>query len=499
MNAPHPQAETIFPFDHSYVGLPERFYARLSPTAVTNPRLIRLNDSLARDLGLDPKALKTPAGVEMLAGNRIVEGSTPIAMAYAGHQFGTFVPQLGDGRAILLGEIVAPDGTRYDIQLKGSGRTPFSRGGDGRAWIGPVLREYIVSEAMHALGLPTTRALSAVKTGERIMREAPLPGAILARVAKSHIRVGTFEYFAARRDEEALKALADYAIARHYPQAVDAANPYRALLDAVVDAQARLVARWMHVGFIHGVMNTDNTSISGETIDYGPCAFMDIYHPAKVFSSIDHMGRYAYANQPRIAYWNLSRLVHAMLPILGEDEDKAVAAAQGAIDAFPDLYETAWLEGMRAKLGLASPREEDRQLAYDLFAAMADAETDFTLAFRALSSLGREAGADDDALRGLLGEKNALDEWLSRWRARLAHETLSDEERKALMRSANPAFIPRNHRVEEAIAAAMSDDFAPFERLLAVLSAPYSDQPENAEYASPPKPEEVVERTFCGT
>ncbi|MXN66296.1 YdiU family protein [Stappia sp. GBMRC 2046] len=499
MNAPHPQAETIFPFDHSYAGLPERFYARLSPTAVTEPQLIRLNDSLARELGLDPAVLKSPAGVEMLAGNRVAEGSTPIAMAYAGHQFGTFVPQLGDGRAILLGEIVAADGARYDIQLKGSGRTPFSRGGDGRAWIGPVLREYIVSEAMHALGLPTTRALSAVKTGDRIMRETLLPGAILTRVAKSHIRVGTFEYFAARRDEEALRALADYAIARHYPHAKDAANPYRAFLDAVVEAQARLVARWMHVGFIHGVMNTDNTSISGETIDYGPCAFMDTYHPGKVFSSIDQMGRYAYANQPRIAYWNLSRLAQAMLPILGKNEEEAVATAQEAIDAFPDIYETAWLEGMRAKLGLSTAREEDRQLAYDLFEAMANAETDFTLTFRALSSLGAGDGTADDALRDLPGQKSALDEWIARWRARLGHESAGEDERKALMRSVNPAFIPRNHRVEEAIAAAMSDDYGPFERLLAVLSDPYSDQPENAEYASPPKPEEVVHRTFCGT
>jgi len=347
-----PEAVELFTFDNSYARLPDRFFERHRPSPVAAPRLVRLNEKLAWHLGLDPAKLSTPEGVEFLAGNQVPEGGEPLAMAYAGHQFGHFVPQLGDGRAVLLGEVIDRDGVRRDIQLKGAGRTPFSRQGDGRAVLGPVLREYIVSEAMAALGIPTTRALAAVTTGETVWRDAPLPGAILTRVASSHIRVGTFQFFAARRDVDAIRHLADYVIARHYPEAVDAANRYRALLDLVISRQAELVAKWLLVGFIHGVMNTDNTSIAGETIDYGPCAFMDTYHPATVYSSIDTGGRYSYGNQPRIAQWNLGRLAETILPLLAEDEDTAVKEAQDAIDAFTTRFETAYAAGLSRKLGL---------------------------------------------------------------------------------------------------------------------------------------------------
>src|SRR3981081_178939 len=367
-----------FPFQNTYAALPDNFFARVAPTPVDSPRLIKLNRPLARPLGLDPDRLASPEGTEILAGKRIPEGADPIAMAYAGHQFGHFVPQLGDGRAILLGEVIDADGVRRDIQLKGSGPTPFSRRGDGRAALGPVLREYIVSEAMAALGIPTTRSLAAVVTGENVVRETLLPGAVLTRVASSHIRVGTFQYFAARSDVAGGRRLAYHVIARHYPDITNAERPYHALLDAVIARQAELVARWLLVGFIHGVMNTDNTSISGETIDYGPCAFMDHYDPAKVFSSIDEMGRYAYANQPKIALWNLTRLAECLLPLFSDDQDKAIAEAQTTLGGFAEAFNAAYQAGLRRKLGLATARDGDPALAHDLLDAMDKHKADFT-------------------------------------------------------------------------------------------------------------------------
>src|SRR4051794_1437531 len=374
-----------FPFEHTYAALPATFFARVVPTPVASPRLIKLNRPLAIHLGLDPDRLSSPEGTEILAGKRLPDGADPIAMAYAGHQFGHFVPQLGDGRAILLGEVIDQDGVRRDIQLKGSGPTPFSRRGDGRAALGPVLREYVVSEAMAALGIPTTRSLAAAMTGESVLRETALPGAVLTRVAASHIRVGTFQYFAARGDTDGVRRLADHVIARHYPEAAAATRPYHALLDGVIGRQADLVARWLLVGFIHGVMNTDNTSISGETIDYGPCAFMDHYEPAKVFSSIDEQGRYAYANQPRIALWNLTRLAECLLPLLAEQQDKAIEEAQSALINFAEAFNTAYQAGLRRKLGLFTARDGDPVLAQDLLDAMAKNQADFTLTFRRLS------------------------------------------------------------------------------------------------------------------
>jgi serine/tyrosine/threonine adenylyltransferase len=487
-----------FPFSNSYTRLPARFFARVAPTPVALPRLVRLNRDLALSLGLDPDWLAGPEGLEILAGNRVPDEAEPIAMAYAGHQFGQFVPQLGDGRAILLGEVVDRDGVRRDIQLKGSGPTPFSRRGDGRAALGPVLREYVVSEAMAALGVPTTRALAAAMTGETVVRDALLPGAVLTRVASSHIRVGTFQFFAARGDVEGVRLLADHAIGRHYPQALEADRPYRALLDAVTARQAELVAQWLNVGFIHGVMNTDNMSIAGETIDYGPCAFMDAYDPATVFSSIDHHGRYAYANQPRIALWNLARLAEALLPLLAASEDRAVAEAQEALDAFAARFEAAYHAGLKTKLGLFTERDGDRELAQDLLKAMAENRADFTLTFRHLSDAADPAG--DEAVRRLFADPSAYDGWAARWRQRLREEPQDGAARRTAMRAVNPAFVPRNHRVEAVIEAAVQrDDFAPFEELLSVLSKPYEDQPAFAHYAEPPEPNERVYRTFCGT
>ena len=476
----HTEAVDHLAFDNSYARLPDRFFARLLPTPVAAPRLVRLNENLARHLGLDPVALATPAGVETLAGNRVPKWGEPLAMAYAGHQFGAFVPQLGDGRAILLGEVIDRDGVRRDIQLKGSGPTPFSRDGDGRAALGPVLREYIVSEAMAALGIPTTRALAAVTTGETVRRERPLPGAVLTRVASSHIRVGTFQFFAARGDVDAIRSLADYVIARHYPDAVDAANPYRTLLDLVIARQAELVAKWLHVGFIHGVMNTDNMSVAGETIDYGPCAFLDAYDPEMVYSSIDTVGRYAYGNQPRIGQWNLARLAETLLPLLAEDRNTAVKQARDAIEGFATRFETAYTAGLRRKLGLSQARPDDLSLAQDLLERMARNGADFTLTFRRLCNSA--AGPDGDAaVRSLFSDPTAFDDWATTWRRRLAEESEGANERRPAMRAANPAFIPRNHRVEEAIVAAVDrGDFSPFERLLTVLSMPYEDQPPSA-------------------
>jgi uncharacterized protein YdiU (UPF0061 family) len=486
--------------ESTYAELPERFYTRMAPTPVAQPRLIALNEALAGELGLDPATLASEEGTELLAGNRVAAESRPLAMAYAGHQFGNFVPQLGDGRAILLGEVVDREGRRRDIQLKGSGPTPYSRSGDGRAALGPVLREYIVSEAMAALGIPTTRSLAAVMTGERVFRETILPGAILTRVASSHVRVGTFQYFLAQGDGEAVRVLADYVIQRHYPDAAESAEPYLELLNRVIAAQAALIAKWMNVGFIHGVMNTDNSSVAGETIDYGPCAFMDAYDPATVFSSIDMMGRYAYQNQPGIAQWNLACLAQSLLHLLDRDETAAIGKAQAAIDAFPDLYAAAWLEGMRAKLGLTSARDDDKALAEDLLQAMAANGLDFTNTFRGLGALADPDGAPGADAIGWPDHATRLPaEWIARWRARLAGEDIAAPERQARMERANPRYIPRNHRVEAALKAAMAGDLGPFETLNKVLARPFEDQPEHAAYTQPPAPDEVVRATFCGT
>jgi uncharacterized protein YdiU (UPF0061 family) len=493
-------ATDVFAFDNSYARLPERFFARLPPTPVAAPRLVRLNQNLARQLGLDADKLASPLGIAMLAGNAVPKLGQPIAMAYAGHQFGTFVPQLGDGRAILLGEIVDVDGVRRDVQLKGSGPTPYSRNGDGRAALGPVLREYIVSEAMFALGIPTTRSLAVIATGETVRRETPLPGAVLTRVASSHIRIGTFQFFAARGDGEAVRHLADYVIARHYPEAAEATNPYGALLDLVIARQAALVARWQLVGFIHGVMNTDNMSIAGETIDYGPCAFVDTYDPAAVYSSIDHYGRYAYRNQPRIARWNLARLAEAILPLLAEDADAAIQVANQALGAFTGRFDAAFAQGLRQKLGLFAKMDSDITLAQDLLDRMARNGADFTLTFRRLADAAT-GSAGDTAVRSLFSDPTAFDDWANRWRERLAHDGEGTGERRAgAMRAVNPAFIPRNHLVEEALSAAVQQgDLSAFETLTRVLSRPYDDDPALARYGEPPRPDQIVRQTFCGT
>jgi serine/tyrosine/threonine adenylyltransferase len=481
-------------FDNTYARLPERFYARVDPVPVARPRLVKLNRPLARNLGLDADALETPEGAAIFAGSAVPEGAEPIAQAYAGHQFGGFVPQLGDGRAVLLGEVIDRNGARRDIQLKGSGPTPFSRMGDGRAAIGPVLREYLVSEAMAAMGIPTTRALAAATTGEPVHRETALPGAVVTRVASSHIRVGTFQYFAVRQDVEAIRLLADHVIARHYPEAREAARPYLALFETVISRQAELVAAWMAVGFIHGVMNTDNTSIAGETIDYGPCAFMDSYHPQTVFSSIDQMGRYAFANQPGIAQWNLARFAECLLPLLADDKDTAIAAAQEALAGFGPRFEAALNGRLARKIGLAELRAGDVELVRDLLAAMAENAADWTLTFRRLADAAE--GKGDEPVRALFVDPTAFDAWAVRWRQRLATEVGA----VARMRAASPAFIPRNHRVEAVIQAAVaSDDFDPFEELLGVVTHPFDEQPAKAHYAEPPAEHERVLQTFCGT
>ena len=486
-------------FDNSYARLPPRFFASVEPTAVSAPRLVKLNEALATELGLDPAWLSSPQGVATLAGNSLVEGAMPIATAYAGHQFGGFNPQLGDGRAILLGEVVDRAGRRRDIQLKGAGPTPFSRRGDGRAALGPVLREYIVGEAMAALGIPTTRALAAVRTGDWVRRERMLPGAILTRIAASHIRIGTFQFFAARGDVEGLRVLADHAIARHYPDCAGSDAPYLCLLEAVIAAQAALVGQWLLIGFIHGVMNTDNMSIAGETIDYGPCAFMDSYDAGTVFSSIDEHGRYAYGNQSAIARWNLTRLAEALLPLLAEDVDQAIPIAQAALDRFEPLFQSGLVAGFRRKLGLATEEPEDIELIRTLLETMQRGKADFTLTFRRLSQ-DATSRADGEACRHLFANPAEFDGWESRWRQRLEKDTLSAEARRAAMRAVNPLFIPRNHRIEAVIQAAEErDDLAPFEELLSVLAKPYEEQPGRESYALPPAAHERVLATFCGT
>lgn len=487
----------MIPFDNTYAQLPERFYSRVAPTPVAAPALIRVNDALATLLGMDPAWLASKEGVDVVAGNRIPEGADPIAMAYAGHQFGGFVPQLGDGRAILLGEVVGCDGVRRDIHLKGAGPTVFSRRGDGRAALGPVLREFVVSEAMAALGIPTTRALAAVTTGEKVYREEILPGAVLARVASSHIRVGTFEYFASRDDLEGLRILAAHVIARHYPEAGRVERPYHALLDAVITAQASLIAQWMLVGFIHGVMNTDNMSIAGETIDFGPCAFMDEYDPRAVFSAIDRHGRYAFANQPSIAQWNLTRLAECLLPLMAEQPEDAVEDAKAALGKFGPLFDAAFQAGLRKKIGLFAEQDGDAALAGDLLRVMADQRADFTLTFR---RLGDAVAGVDAGARSQFANPDAFDTWAERWRQRLAAEPQDASTRRTAMNAVNPAFIPRNHRVEAIIRSAVDcGNFQPFEELMRVLAKPFEDQPEYAAYQNPPREEERVLQTFCGT
>ena len=485
-------AATALPFEHTYARLPAKFWQRVDPTPVKAPRLLAFNDALAAELGIGRGA----DAADVFAGNVLPAGALPLAMAYAGHQFGHFVPQLGDGRAILLGEIIDRHGQRRDLQLKGSGPTAFSRNGDGRAAIGPVLREYLVSEAMHAMAVPTTRSLAAVATGEHVFREGPVPGAVLARVAASHVRVGTFQYFAARRDTDGVRQLADYVIARHYPEAAHTPRPYLSLLEAVARRQAALVARWQHVGFIHGVMNTDNTTLSGETIDYGPCAFLDDYDPGKVFSSIDRAGRYCFGNQPALVRWNVARLAETLLAVIDEDADAALAAASGVIDAMPGWAAAAWLQGMRAKLGLATDEGGDETLAKDLLEAMHALAADYTLVFRGLceAAEGREPA-------GLLAlpRSPAFDAWRQRWTERLARDPRSAADGAIAMRAVNPAVIPRNHRVHEALVAAEQGDLAPFEALLAALRRPYDDGPGAQPYMTPPLDHQRVLQTFCGT
>jgi uncharacterized protein YdiU (UPF0061 family) len=487
------------PFDNSYARLGDPYSAGQMPEAVRKPALIRVNEALAAELGIDATWLASDAGVSALAGNALPPGATPIATAYAGHQFGQFNPQLGDGRAVLLGEVIDRHGRRRDLQLKGSGRTPWSRGGDGRSPLGPVLREYIVSEAMHALGVPTTRALAAVSSGERVYREGPEPGAVLTRVASSHLRVGTCEYFAARQQHDALRELVAYTLERHYPDRATEDNAALALLDAVTQAQAGLIARWQLLGFIHGVMNTDNMLLCGETIDYGPCAFMEAYDPATVFSSIDVQGRYAYGNQPGIAHWNLARLAEALLPLIDSDSERAIEAAKGVLATFPARFGDAHSAGIAAKLGLARLADDaDRELAEALFTALKADGADFTLAFRFLADEAQRDGAGSGA-GALLDPGAALLEWLPRWKQRPEREDSTADERQRRMFASSPAFIARNHQVQHCIEAAEDGDFAPFHRLVERLARPFDWAASDRDLARPATERERVHRTFCGT
>lgn len=486
-------------FDNSYARLPPNFYERVAPTPVADPRVLKFNAALADELGFSAQSRGAASLAAVFSGNALLAGSEPLALAYAGHQFGHFVPQLGDGRALLLGEVVDGAGLRRDIQLKGCGRTPFSRGGDGRAALGPVLREYLVSEAFFALGVPATRALAAVSTGEWVARETRLPGAIVTRVAASHVRVGTFQYFAARGDIASTRRLADHVIARHYPHLASGASPYRDLLHAVVERHASLVAQWMLVGFIHGVMNTDNMTVSGETIDFGPCAFMDAYEASRVFSSIDHLGRYAYANQPHAARWNLARFAETLLPLIDEDTERAVASAGEVLSGYTPRFEEHRLAGMRAKLGLAIPEAGDATLIDALLDVMQRDGADFTLTFRRLCGAADDAAASAAVRESFAGSRE-FEDWTATWKARLARESVSPAERAAAMRRVNPAFIPRNHRIEAVIQAASEHgDFTPFEELSRVLERPYEEQPTFRDYADAPLPAERVLQTFCGT
>jgi uncharacterized protein YdiU (UPF0061 family) len=489
-------ARPLFAFDNSYVRELDGLYEPWQASPAPAPRLLALNEPLATELGVDPDALRTPDGVAALVGNATPDGASPVAQAYSGHQFGGFSPRLGDGRALLLGEVLDVHGRRRDLHFKGSGRTPFARGGDGKAAVGPMLREYVISEAMHALGIPTTRALAVVATGEDVVRETLLPGAVLVRVAASHVRVGTFQYAATQGDPALVRRLADYAMARHHPHAAEAEHPYLAFFEAVLDAQAALIARWMQVGFIHGVMNTDNMAISGETIDYGPCAFMDAFDPATVFSSIDHGGRYAYGNQPAIAQWNLARLAETLLPLIHADADTAIAAATEVLQSFPDRYEAYWRRGMRAKLGLTDGQAEAGALIDELLELLQAQQVDQTSAMRALSSAVR---GDPTPARSLFADRGAFDAWSERWLAELSSGGSDPRAIAAAMDRVNPLYIPRNHLVEEALDAATAGDLEPFGRLLEVLAQPFDVRPGLEPYASPAPPSFGEYCTFCGT
>ncbi len=482
-------------FDNSFARLPDRFYVRQAPVPVANPGLVRVNQSLARFLGIDPAWLESETGVHVIAGNKVPDGADPIATVYAGHQFGSWNPRLGDGRAILLGEVIGEDGERYDIQLKGSGLTPFSRGGDGRAPLGPILREYIVSEAMAALGIPTSRTLAAVTTGEFVYREQKLDGGVLARVARSHIRIGTLQFFASVNDTDGLKLLVDHVIARHYPDQVESDSPALSLLEQVIRSQASLIARWQGVGFIHGVMNTDNMLLSGETIDYGPCAFMDRYDSAAVYSSIDHGGRYSYRNQPTIAHWNLACLAQTLMPLFASDENSASEIAQQTLDTFPDLFMQEYVTTLRAKLGLATSQEDDEKLVQDFLDLLERNRCDFTLAFRRLAELAGGSAT----IQPLFDFPESFTAWLARWRERCAQEPISDAERHDQMMGINPALIPRNHLVEAAISEAYENDFSLFHQLTDRLSKPFDYTPADEYLATPPRPDQIVQQTFCGT
>ena len=470
------------------------------PAQVASPGLIKFNKALADELGITASDIELE---NIFSGSLIPEGAEPLAMAYAGHQFGHFSPQLGDGRALLLGEVDSANGMSMSIQLKGSGQTHFSRNGDGLAALGPVLREYLLSEAMEKLGVPTTRALAAVTTGEQVAREQLLPGGVITRVASSFVRVGTFQYFAARGEHDAVKSLADYVIAHNYPDAGEAEQPYLALFELVIERQARLIAQWMQLGFIHGVMNTDNMSIAGETIDYGPCAFMDAFDHDRVFSSIDRDGRYAYNSQPGIGLWNLTRLAETLLPLFADNRDEAVELAQARLKNYVKKYEAAWLDGMRAKCGLTkieNTDDDDSSLIDELLTVMAGSNADFTLTFFYLSRLSSEASTEDDELRGLFDKSTQLDSWLKKWRARLKIELHNDAQRQSGMQAVNPVYIPRNHLVEAAIRAAEDrDDFSVFHALHDVLQKPFKPQQGKDKYMQPPSADEVVKQTFCGT
>jgi len=480
---------------NSYAELPERFYAPVQPATPPEASLIKLNGPLAERLGFSLPELTSPAGIGLLAGADFPRGLTPVAMVYAGHQFGSWAPRLGDGRAMLLGEIMAPSGVVFDLHLKGSGPTQYSRGGDGKATLGAVLREYLVSEAMFGLGIPTTRALAVIATGEQIMREKPLPSAVLARIAQSHIRVGTFQYFYGQKDREALKLLLNFVLARHCPEAMEAENPALSLLKTVMERQADLVASWMQMGFIHGVMNTDNMSISGETIDYGPCAFMDAYHPATVFSSIDQQGRYAWANQPAMAHWNLAQLAQSLLPLIGSDPKQAAEAAQQVLDGFSDQFQAAYETRFARKLGLGQFGSHDGALIQSLMAEMQEVGADFTQCFRLLTKGWQQD--DLSELRVVFGNSSAFEHWLTRWKNRLKQD--DPAEVRTRMASANPIYIARNHRVEQAIDAANDGDFTLFETLLKVVAKPFEEQTEFDEYENAPREDEVVRETYCGT
>ncbi len=495
--ADRPAAE-LFEFDNSYAALPARLFVKQSPIPVREPRLIALNRDLAEELRLDPERLAQPEGVETFAGNRIPAGAEPLAMAYAGHQFGSWVPQLGDGRALLLGEVQDAFGVRRDIQLKGSGPTPFSRRGDGRAWLGPVLREYLVSEAMHALDVPTTRALAAVTTGEPVYRETALPGAVLTRVAKSHVRVGTFQYFYARRDGEALKTLLEHVVDRLYPEARDSRNAALTVLKNVVRGQAALIAKWMGAGFIHGVMNTDNMSVACETIDFGPCAFMDEFAASKVFSSIDIGGRYAFARQPDIAIWNLAQFATALLPLIDTDAESAVKQATDTINRFEEHFQSNWSSVMGQKLGLRARRDSDSALIGDFLSLLERQQVDFTHAFRRLAGcLGKRVG--ENRFLELFTVTSEAESWLLKWRFRHADEAHSEASSAAFMDTVNPAVIPRNHQIEKAISDAVDGDYSPFHRLCAALAQPFADRKEFKDLQAAPRPEERVTKTYCGT